>query len=229
MPASLNEDLTIITPTLSDYGNPRFANPPAVQPSYQNYTMIEDVLACQTALPPNTQMDQSMPPYNSNSLFPSYHQAVCPSATQQAFLNMARTAPTPNMYIPPQYQTGSFHQAVSSYNAAHPQYDTTFTYPPFAGSVPFMKHARASDQTIPLREGFANTNDKPVQTPTCIECAKHVNECNLCKKLTSCTDTRNKYITVIVLLIILIVILLCYIFMNKGSNASVARPITRLM
>ena len=221
----LNENLTIIRPTLVDDGAPRFSNPPPFQPSYQNYTMIEDVMSCQTALPYGTDISTSMPAYNSNGIIPAYHQAVCPSSAQQGFTNLLQHPPTPNMYIPQQYQTGvNFQQTVNQWNAANPQYQSTFYYPPFAGSVPEMKNARASDRTIPMMEGFAlpdtttNTNtNNTSDTAKCVECTKHIESCNLCQKINRCQGVRHKYLTIIIVLIIIIVLMACFIIMNRNK------------
>jgi hypothetical protein len=73
--------------------------------------MIDDVFACQTALPPGTQGDYLMGGYNSNGMFPAYHQAVCPPPAQQGFMNLAYRTPTNNLppnqslLIPEIYQT----------------------------------------------------------------------------------------------------------------------------
>lgn len=218
MPVPLSEmgNLSIFNPQQSEWGVPRYSNPGPVQQSYQNWTMIEDVMSCQTALPPGTQGNYMMPQYNSNNIIPAYQQAVCPSQAQQAYMNLANQPipPQGNMFIPQQmYQGGqSFGQVVNQYNAyAQPQYQTTLYSPPFAGSVPALMNAKAQDVSIVgAREGYA-----PPAQDTCIECLKHVNDCGLCQKINNCNT--GKYWTIIIILIAIIIMLVMYIFSNKNS------------
>ena len=223
MPVPLSEmgNLSIINHQQSEWGVPRYSNPAPVQQSYQNWTMIEDVMSCQTALPPGTQGNYMMPQYNSNNIIPAYQQAVCPSQAQQAYMNLANQPMPPqgNMFIPQQmYQGGqSFGQVVNQYNAyAQPQYQTTLYSPPFAGSVPALMNAKAQDVSIVggnegAREGYA----PPPSQETCLECLKHVNDCGLCQKINNCNT--GKYWTIIIILIAIIIMLVMYIFSNKNS------------
>lgn len=228
MPVPLSEmgSLTLIEPTTYDGGLGRYQNAPPVQPSYKDYTLIEDVLSCQTVLPPGTGDYTSLPEYNSNGIFPSYHQAVCPPAAQQAlnnFVAQPKKLSRNQMLVPQQLlDHKSYQQVVNRYNAANPQYDTTYQYPPFAGSVPNMKQARLSDQTIPMREGY----QAPPQASKdrCMECLKHVDSCNFCSKVNKAEQTKLTWI--IYLLLVIIVLLLVYIFRVSGSSAAapIAEP-----
>ena len=225
MPVPLSEmgNLSIINPQQADWGVPRYSNPAPVQSNYQNWTMIEDVFNCQTALPPGTQGNYMLPTYNSNNIIPAYQQSVCPNPAQQAFMNMAMQPAPPqgNMFIPQQMYNGgqSFGGIVNQYNAySPPQYQTTLYSPPFAGSVPALKNAKEQDFSVPggnegKREGYA----PPVPQETCMECLKHVNDCNLCQKINNCNT--GKYWTIIIVLLAVIVMLLVYIFSKKGSGS----------
>jgi hypothetical protein len=215
MPAMLSEmnTLSIISPHQVDNVTPRFSNPPPVEQSYQNWTMIEDVLSCQTTLPAGTNSPDWMPQYNSNNLIPAYKQSVCPPDAQQTLYNLQKI-PQPNMYVPAQLQTGrSFKDDENKYFSENIQYGTNFQYPPFAGSVNELKDAKQVDSPIVMREGYqAPSND----TNTCIECAKHVNDCKLCTKLTQCNTT--KWWVTITILICIIIALIAYIMIkNKGT------------
>jgi hypothetical protein len=221
MPAMLSEmnSLSIISPHQVDNVTPRFSNPPPVEQSYQNWTMIEDVLSCQTALPAGTNTPNWMPQYNSNNLIPAYKQSVCPPDAQQTLYNLQKI-PQPNIYVPAQLQTGrSFQDEENKYFAENVQYGTNFQYPPFAGSVNELKDAKQTDHPIVMREGYqAPTPD----TNTCIECAKHVNDCKLCTKLTQCNNT--KWWVTITILICIIIALIAYIMIKN----KVTRPIRRI-
>lgn len=229
MPVTLNEmsSLSFIEPRNSKEGTvPRFSNPPAVEPSYKDYTLIDDIFNCQTTLPAGTQLDTFMPEYNSNSIIPAYHNAVCPSSAQQGLQNLIQHSnelPRNNMYVPPQYVQGNFSSAVQAVNSQIPQYQTTFQYPPFAGSVPNLQNAIFTDTSIPIGaqyfpqrqpalfgqvqpaasfvEGFAmNKADK-----TCAEC-----------------NTRNHWLGIVVLIII-ILLLLGYIFVLRSKTKTSVR------
>ena len=228
MPATLSEmnHLTIISPSNVLDGNPRFSNPPPVQQTYQNWTPIEDVMSCQTALPQGTYDGGILGgSYNSNGVIPAYHQAVCPSAAQQANLNIQNNqmyASLPQNIYASQYQpnyvganvpTQSFQSTSDMYNAYHPQYQTNYAYPPFAGAVPNLQNAAKTDSSVAI-EGYAPVNT----SPQCLECVKHVGECNLCNKLTQCSNT--KFWVVIVILVLVILMLLGYIWVTKRSNKS---------
>ena len=234
MPATLSEmnHLTIISPSNVLDGNPRFSNPPPVQQSYQNWTPIEDVMSCQTALPQGTYDGTYMlPGYNSNGVIPAYHQAVCPSNAQQASMNIQNDAMYSSLpqniytsqyqpnYVPAAGPYQSFQSTSDLYNAYHPQYQTNYVYPPFAGAVPGLKNAAKTDSSIAI-EGYAPPAGTSAQ---CLECVKHVGECNLCNKLTQCSNT--KFWVVIVILVIIILILLGYIFITKSNSRKiVANP-----
>jgi len=221
MPEPLSEmgNLSIITPVVSDNGLPRYSNPAPIQPSYQNWTEIEDIYSCQTALPAQTQLSY-MPAYNSNGTIPAYHQAVCPNGAQQALMNLTRNPPPYNVLVPPQQVYGySFASDVAAYNAANPQYGQTYTNPPFAGGVPLMKNAKAQDVSTPMVEGYQAPPQQPsIQPANCLECMKHVESCNLCKRLSQ--NSNRKFWNAIWFLIIVIILLVIYIFKGKGSGAS---------
>lgn len=225
MPVPLSEmgSLTIIEPTVYDEGLGRYQNAPPVQPSYKDYTLIEDVMTCQTALPPGTADFTSMPQYNSNGLFPAYHQAVCPPPAQQAlnnFVSNPKKLPRNQMLVPQQLMNQqNYQQLVNQYNAANPQFDTTFQYPPFAGAVPNMKNARRSDQSIPMPEGFAlPTKDED----KCVECLKHVDKCNFCSKVNKAESSKLKWIICILLGVIALLLIFIY------KTRSVAAPVSTM-
>jgi len=230
MPELLSEmnNLSIITPVVQDVGVPRYANPPSTQDNltYQNWTMIEDVLDCQTRLPPVTQLSYMPSQYNSNGLIPAYQQAVCPSRAQQALINLTRNPPANNIYVPPQQLYGqSFQSQVAQYNHANPQYTTAFPYPPFAGSVPGMKNAKTQDVAVPLVEGYAHprgsTHGASGERDKCIECLRHMDGCNLCQRLSK--QSTRKYWAGIILLIILIGVLVAYIcYLKRKYNSGSA-------
>ncbi len=227
MPVPLSEmgSLTLIGPTVyQDSGYDRYSSAPPVQPSYKDYTLIEDVLSCQTALPPGTGEFTSMPQYNSNGIFPSYHQAVCPPPAQQAlnnFIARPKKLPRNQMLVPQQLlNQQSYQDVVNQYNAANPQFDTTFQYPPFAGSVPNMKNARRSDQTIPMAEGFA----MPAKKDTCTECLRHVESCNFCAKISRAEQSKLTWI--IWILLAIIAVLLIFIYKTRlPSPATIATSV----
>jgi hypothetical protein len=234
MPVTLNEmnSLSFIEPRNSKDGTvPRFSNPPAVEPSYKDYTMIDDIFSCQTTLPAGTQLDTSMASYNSNSIIPSYHHAVCPSSAQQGLQNLVQHSnqlPRNNMYVPPQYVYGNFNSATQAVNSTIPQYQTTFQYPPFAGSVPNLQNAIYTDTSIPIGaqyfpqtqpaiygqvqpapsfvEGFAFDQNKSTKSiSTCAEC-----------------NTKNHWLGII-LLIIIVLLLLGYIYHLRAKSKNGAR------
>ena len=217
MPELLSEinNLSIITPHVQDATSvPRYSNPPPGETSYQNWTMIEDVLSCNTNLSQQTQLSYMPQGYNSNGVIPAYQQAVCPSAAQQALLNMSRNPPNPNIYVPQQLITGqSFQSQVNAYNNQHPQYSTSLAYPPYAGSMPYMKNAKAADDSIPLIEGYAppsaGTRGRKDSRERCIDCLHHVENCDLCKKISG--HSTRKYWAGILLLIIIIGCLVAYV------------------
>ena len=224
MPELLSEmnNMSMISPHIMNDGLPRYSNPPQVQPSYQNWTMIDDVLNCQTALPPGTQNNYLMQgTYNSNGIIPAYHQAVCPSAAEQAMMNLAYRTPSNNLYVPNEYQTGqSFASQVANFNAMHPQYIHAYQNPPFAGGKPLMKDAKALDESTPLREGFHFSQGEEASR-SCLECLRHTDSCKLCQKMTQKSST--KYWVVIVILILIIIGLVGYILWTKRRNIS-AKP-----
>ena len=225
MPEPLSEmnNMSIITPRVQENDVPRFSNPPYEQQSYQNWTMIEDVFNCQTALPNQTQLSY-MPSYNSNGIIPAYHQATCPAPAQQALMNMQRkplypSRPQQDIFVPQQQQP--FASEVALYNQAVPQYGQAYQYPPFAGSVPNLKDARTNDTAIPLTEGYAPPSASSPSQNTCLECMKHMDGCNLCKKLSG--NVEKKYWIGIGILILIIIGLLIYIMKLRGSYTSNTR------
>lgn len=207
---------------LSDYNSltllptnnlPNYSTPPPTQPSYRDYTVIEDVMACTNDVPPAAyQAPQGTPTYgggyNSNGIFPATHQALCPSQAQQAYTNLihyqASTSPQTSatlqstQYYTPQATPGvtpgaypravqPFAAQVAAYNYSHPQYATIVpSAPPFLGAVPDMKNALRLDNTVPLREGYAATAvaGDGSSIDSCVDCLNHVNSCKLCKKMT---------------------------------------------
>lgn len=221
MPELLSEmnNMSMISPHIMNDGLPRYSNPPQVQPSYQNWTMIDDVFSCQTALPPGSQSNYLMQgTYNSNGIIPAYHQAVCPSSAEQAMWNLSLRTPSNNLYVPNEYQTGqSFASNVAGFNAAHPQYIQAVQNPPFAGGKPLMKDAKALDESTPLREGFHFANEEASRS--CLECLRHTDGCKLCQKMTQ--QSTTKYWVVIAILILIIIGLLGYIWWSKRKTVSV--------
>jgi len=223
MPAMLSEmnTLSIISPHQVDNVTPRFSNPPPVEQSYQNWTMIEDVLSCQTSLPAGTNTPDWMPQYNSNNLIPAYKQSVCPPDAQQTLYNLQKI-PQPNIYVPAQLQTGrSFQDEENKYFAENIQYGTNFQYPPFAGSVNNLKDAKEVDSPVVMREGYQAPSNNETSTNTCIECAKHVNDCKLCTKLTQCNTT--KWWVTITILICIIIALIAYILIKNKVYTPIRR------
>jgi hypothetical protein len=238
MPELLSEmnNLSIVTPHVADVGVPRFSNPPQ-DGSYQNWTMIEDVMSCQTALPATTQLSY-MPPYNSNGLIPAYHQAVCPNRAEQALINLTRNPlpPQQNIYVPPQQLFGqSYQQQVDQYHQQYPPYTTALPNPPFAGSVPNMKNAKAQDVAVPLVEGYTPPR-QPSQSQTpkrekCMECLRHMDGCGLCQKLSQ-NSTRKHWAGIIILIIIIgcLVAYICYLkrrnYQGGALGADMLRGVT---
>ena len=238
MPEPLSEmnNLSIINPQYSMGGSPRYSNPPPPQQSYQNYTVLDDVFSCQTQLPPSNIRDTPMPPYNSNGVFPAYHQAVCPPYAQQGLMNLQAQGYTPNNNVYVANNQPSYQTFVDGYLQQAPNmYSTNFQYPPFAGSVPEMKNARAADASVAINmplpypspaevkvEGYAAP--LPTQpTQSCIECAKHVSECGLCTKLTKCSNT--KWWIAIGILVLIIIFLVMYIFFkHRGGSKGSSMP-----
>ncbi len=231
MPARLDEisNLTFVDPYQQFDGGVRYANTPPVQDAYKNFTIIEDVTTCNTMLPPGTQSQYPMAPYNSNNLIPSYKNATCPPPAQQYVNNLMNKNPgatsiediyqNATMYLPRQQ---SFSSNVINYNKTQPQYALLFANPPFAGSVPPMKNAVVADVSIPMippqpeQEGFEIEKDSnKVDVDNCLECSKHVSSCNLCNRLTQCPQTKWYIITGILVLIILL--LLMYIYLSKKT------------
>jgi hypothetical protein len=165
MPARLDEinSLSIINPTQQvDITGLRYANPPPPQDIYQNFTMLDGVQSCQTALPYGTQSPQWMPEYNSNRTIPAYNRAVCPSSPQQFINNMLhqnanRTGITviedpfahTSVYLPRQTP---FMDIVAQANQPLMQYSVNMPNPPFPGAVPPMKNAVINDVSVPLTQ-----------------------------------------------------------------------------
>lgn len=253
MPALLSEmgSLSILTPQPYSIGTDRFHNAPPIQPVYKDYTMIEDIATCQTALPPGTSGGYSMPEYNSNAIIPGYNAAVCPSNLQQTYLNLSRPGMLPyDQYLVPNQQR-SFQHYVNKYNAQYPQYNTAFEYPPFAGAVPSMRNARATDQTLPMNDGvlpplFNPSYAPPPLTPIpqeapqaaaeeskkegfhfqdvdCSQCLAHLDKCKICKQYLGYSTQNYKWFIVILLLII--VGLIVYIVMNKKHSRQLLQSI----
>jgi len=162
MPARLDElnSLSIINPTYqNDITGLRYATPPPPQDVYKNFTVLDDVTMCQTALPYGTQSPMYMGEYNSNRVIPAYNMAVCPSSAQQYINNMTTRANAAGltyledpftqstMYIPKQV---SFADNVAKANAPIMQFSTLFQNPPFPGGVPAMKNAVINDIAVPM-------------------------------------------------------------------------------
>ena len=241
MPEPINNlsSMTIINPTVSYDGVPRFSNPPPVQQSYQNWNQIEDVYTCQTAIPYGTQSPYSMNEYNSNFTIPNVHQAVCPNAGTQYIMNAQYQAQNRDPFLP---HTTSVYDAVAFYNHNQPSYTSVNPYPPYAGSIPNMQNAVLTDGTVPINptqnfpqsiyvEGYAapNPNDSQTTLPTPtvstsnqtqslqvqkhVETLEHMKNCELCRQLTRCPTT--KYWVAIGVLIVIILLLLFYIFIKN--------------
>lgn len=170
MPARLDElsNLSIINPRVensSDILSQRYANAPKVPDIYQNWTVIEDVTSCQTALPHGTMSQYPMDPYNSNYIIPAYSNSVCPSSTtqyiqyaQQSHPNQTQMYDSYSGMVIEMPRQAAFQNSIDSYlNQTPAQYAIQFQNPPFAGSVPYMKDAAYYDASIPMKDSYTNT------------------------------------------------------------------------
>ena len=140
MPVPLSEmgSLSMMSPQ-NIQNIPRFSNlPPPSQNTYQNFTLIEDVLA--------------MPAYNSNYTIPAFPHYTIASPPRPPLQGVPS-----NIYLStphPPVQT-----IVNDYNQQHPLTSHRTQYPPFAGAVPYLENAPKMDETVPMREGFSSDSD----------------------------------------------------------------------
>jgi hypothetical protein len=221
MPVPLNEmnSLNIIAPRNLNDGTPRFSNPPPFEGSYKDFTLIEDVLSCQTALPPGTGEMGSMPMYNSSGIIPSYHQSVCPNTAQQGFNNLATGVPPNNMYVPSPYITGQNLGNVSAqFNASNPQYNTAYPYPPFAGSVPNLKDAIATDRSFPIGVQPVLPGMLPQGIPRA-----YVENFALPQQQDKCKGCSSGHNTALIIILLIIIVLMGIYILNLRKQMSLPK------